>query len=193
MTKQIIGLKACTTIVVNATLKLQKFPKKKDIKKKGKKMNLYELTEAYQNLLDLDLEEEELQGHLKNIDDEIEIKAENIAKVLRSLDAEAEAYKKEIERFTLKKQGAENRAKRLKTYLQEAMEAVDKKKFKTDLFSFNIQKNAPSLKILDESKIPEDFYKIERKLNKVEFKKAVKEGLYEEAAELVQSESLRIR
>lgn len=156
-------------------------------------MNLYELTEMYQNLLDLDLEEEELQGHLKNIDDEIEIKAENIAKVLRSLDAEAEAYKKEIERFTLKKQGAESRAKRLKAYLQEAMEAVDKKKFKTELFSFNIQKNAPSLKILDESKIPEDFYKIERKLDKVEFKKAVKEGLYEEAAELVQSESLRIR
>ena len=156
-------------------------------------MNLYELTEIYQNLLDLDLEEEELQGHLKNIDDEIEIKAENIAKVLRDLEAEAEAYKKEIERFTLKKQGAENRAKKLKVYLQEAMEAVDKKKFKTDLFSFNIQKNAPSLKILDESKIPEDFYKIERKLDKVEFKKAVKEGLYEEAAELVQSESLRIR
>ena len=156
-------------------------------------MNLYELTEMYQNLLDLDLEEEELQSHLKNIDDAIEVKAENIAKVLRSLEAEVEAYKKEIERFTLKKQGAENRAKRLKAYLQEAMEAVDKKKFKTDLFSFNIQKNAPSLKILDESKIPEDFYKIERKLDKVEFKKAVKEGLYEEAAELVQSESLRIR
>lgn len=156
-------------------------------------MNLYELTEMYQNLLDLDLEEEELQGHLKNIDDEIEIKAENIAKVLRSLDAEVEAYKKEIERFTLKKQRAENRAKGLKAYLQEAMETVDKKKFKTDLFSFNIQKNAPSLRILDESKIPEDFYKIERKLDKVEFKKAVKEGLYEEAAELVQSESLRIR
>ncbi len=156
-------------------------------------MNLYELTEAYQNLLDLDLEEEELQEHLKNIDDEIEIKAENIAKVLKDLEAESEAYKKEIERLSNKKKSTENRAKRLKEYLQMAMEAVDKKKFKTDLFSFNIQKNAPSLKILDESKIPEDFYKIERKLDMAEFKKAVKEGLYEEAAELVQSESLRIR
>lgn len=156
-------------------------------------MNLYELTEMYQNLLDLDLEEEELQGHLKNIDDEIEVKAENIAKVLKDLEAESEAYKKEIERLSDKKKSTENRAKRLKEYLQMAMEEVDKKKFKTDLFSFNIQKNAPSLKILDESKIPENFYKVERKLDKVEFKKAVKEGLYEEAAELVQSESLRIR
>ncbi len=156
-------------------------------------MNLYELTEAYQNLLDLDLEAEEVTKHLKTIEDEIEIKAENIAKALKDLEAEAEAYKKEIERLSDKKKSAENRVKRLKEYLQMAMEEVDKKKFKTDLFSFNIQKNAPSLKILDESKIPEDFYKIERKLDKVEFKKAVKEGLYEEAAELVQSESLRIR
>lgn len=95
--------------------------------------------------------------------------------------------------YLIKRKAQKNRAKRLKEYLQMAMEEVDKKKFKTALFSFNIQKNTPSLKILDESKIPEDFYKIERKLDKVKFKKAVKEGLYEEAAELVQSESLRIR
>ena len=156
-------------------------------------MNLYELTEAYKNLLDLDIEEEELQGHLKNIDDAIEIKAENIAKVLRDLNAEAEAYKKEIERMTLKKKRVENRMKNLKSYLEEAMRDVNKLKFKTRLFSFAIQKNAPSLKILDESKIPEEYFKIERKLNKQDLKEAVKKGLYPEAAELVQSESLRIR
>ena len=38
-------------------------------------MNLYELTEIYQNLLDLDLEDEDLQVHLKNINDAIETKA----------------------------------------------------------------------------------------------------------------------
>lgn len=156
-------------------------------------MNLYELTEAYQNLLDLDLEAEEVTKHLKTIEDEIEIKAENIAKVLKDLEAEAEAYKKEIERLSDKKKSAENRAKRLKEYLQMAMEEVDKKKFKTNLFSFNIQKNAPYLKILDENKIPEEFYKVEKKLDKTEFKKAVKDGKYLDVAELVQTESLRIR
>lgn len=156
-------------------------------------MNLYELTEAYQNLLDLDLEAEEVTKHLKTIEDEIEIKAENIAKALKDLEAEAEAYKKEIERLSDKKKSAENRAKRLKEYLQMAMEEVDKKKFKTNLFSFNIQKNAPYLKILDENKIPEEFYKVEKKLDKTEFKKAVKAGKYLDVAELVQTESLRIR
>lgn len=156
-------------------------------------MNLYELTEIYQNLLDLDLEEEDLQVHLKNINDAIETKAENIAKVLRDLNAEAEAYKEEIERMTMKKQRVENRMKNLKSYLEEAMRDVNKLKFKTRLFSFAIQKNAPSLKILDESKIPEEYFKIERKLNKQDLKEAVKKGLYPEAAELVQGESLRIR
>lgn len=156
-------------------------------------MQLYELTEIYLNLKDMDIEEGDLNAALENIDDEIETKADNIAKVLRDFDGDIEALKSEEERLAKKRKAIENRQKQLKEYLQNAMLVLDKRKFKTDLFSFNIQKNAPSLRILDESKIPEDYYKIERKLNKNDLKEAVKNGLYEEAAELVQTESLRIR
>lgn len=156
-------------------------------------MQLYELTEIYLNLKDMDIEEGDLNAALENIDDEIETKADNIAKVLRDFDGDIEALKSEEERLAKKRKAIENRQKQLKEYLQNAMLVLDKRKFKTDLFSFNIQRNAPSLRILDESKIPEDYYKIERKLNKNDLKEAVKNGLYEEAAELVQTESLRIR
>lgn len=156
-------------------------------------MQLYELTEIYLNLKDMDIEEGDLNAALENIDDEIETKADNIAKVLRDFDGDIEALKSEEERLAKKRKAIENRQKQLKEYLQNAMLVLDKRKFKTDLFSFNIQKNAPSLKILDESKIPEDYYKIERKLNKNDLKEAVKNGLFEDAAELVQTESLRIR
>ena len=156
-------------------------------------MQLYELTEMYLNLKDMDIEEEDLNSALENIDDEIETKADNIAKVLRDFDGDIEALKSEEERLAKKRKAIENRQKHLKEYLQNAMLVLDKRKFKTDLFSFNIQRNAPSLKILDESKIPEDYYKIERKLNKNDLKEAVKNGLFEDAAELVQTESLRIR
>lgn len=156
-------------------------------------MQLYELTEIYLNLKDMDIEEGDLNAALENIDDEIETKADNIAKVLRDFDGEIEALKSEEERLAKKRKAIENRQKQLKEYLQNAMLVLDKRKFKTDLFSFNIQKNAPSLRILDESKIPEDYYKIERKLNKNDLKEAVKSGLFEDAAELVSSESLRIR
>lgn len=156
-------------------------------------MQLYELTEMYLNLKDMDIEEGDLNAALENIDDEIETKADNIAKVLRDFDGDIEALKSEEERLAKKRKAIENRQKKLKEYLQNAMLVLDKRKFKTDLFSFNIQKNAPSLKILDESKIPEDYYKIEKKLNKNDLKEAVKNGLFEDAAELVQTESLRIR
>ena len=156
-------------------------------------MQLYELTEMYLNLKDMDIEEEDLNSALENIDDEIETKADNIAKVLRDFDGDIEALKSEEERLAKKRKAIENRQKHLKEYLQNAMLVLDKRKFKTDLFSFNIQRNAPYLKILDESKIPEDYYKIEKKLNKNDLKEAVKNGLFEDAAELVQTESLRIR
>ncbi len=156
-------------------------------------MQLYELTEMYLNLKDMDIEEGDLNSALENIDDEIETKADNIAKVLRDFDGDIETLKSEEERLAKKRKAIENRQKQLKEYLQNAMLVLDKRKFKTDLFSFNIQKNAPSLKILDESKIPEDYYKIEKKLNKNDLKEAVKNGLFEDAAELVQTESLRIR
>ena len=156
-------------------------------------MQLYELTEIYLNLKDMDIEEGDLNAALENIDDEIETKANNIAKVLRDFDGDIEALKFEEERLAKKRKAIENRQKQLKEYLQNAMLVLDKRKFKTDLFSFNIQKNAPSLKIIDESKIPDDYYKIEKKLNKNDLKEAVKNGLFEDAAELVQTESLRIR
>lgn len=156
-------------------------------------MQLYELTEIYLNLKDMDIEEGDLNSALENIDDEIETKADNIAKVLRDFDGDIEALKFEEERLAKKRKAIENRQKQLKEYLQNAMLVLDKREFKTELFSFNIQKNAPSLKILDESKIPEDYYKIEKKLNKNDLKEAVKNGLFEDAAELVQTESLRIR
>lgn len=156
-------------------------------------MQLYELTEIYLNLKDMDIEEEDLNSALENINDEIETKADNIAKVLRDFDGDIEALKSEEERLAKKRKAIENRQRQLKEYLQNAMLALDKRKFKTDLFSFNIQRNAPSLKILYESKIPDDYYKIEKKLNKNDLKEAVKNGLFEDAAELVQTESLRIR
>lgn len=156
-------------------------------------MKLYELTNIYNSLLDMDLEGDELKAHLTNIEDAIEEKADGIAKVLKTMDAEAVALKDEETRLAEKRKALENRSKNLKAYLQEQMLLVDKKKIKTTLFSFNIQKNAPSLKIIDESKVPEEFFIIERKLNKTELKNAVKNGLYADAATLESSESLRIR
>lgn len=155
--------------------------------------SLYELKDMYLNLMDLDLEDSDFKIALKNIDDEIEVKAENYAGLIKNLESEAEAYKKEIERMTKIKKALENRAKFLKKNLEETMIDLDKKKFKTKLFSFNIQKNTPVIKILDKNKIPEEFIEYEKIIKKNDLKKAIKEGLETDSAILVESESLRIR
>lgn len=74
-------------------------------------MQLYELTEIYLNLKDMDIEEGDLNSALENIDDEIETKADNIAKVLRDFDGDIEALKFEEERLAKKRKAIENRQK----------------------------------------------------------------------------------
>lgn len=154
---------------------------------------LYELTELYTNLLDLDLEDEQVQEALEDIDEKIEVKADNIAKLIRGLEGQKDICKAEEERICARRKSIENRIKNLKEYLQATMIATDKRKFKTDLFSFNIQKNRASLKILDEEKVPEEYVEYDRKVLKDKLKKAIAEGLEVDYAELTQTESLRVR
>ena len=68
-----------------------------------------------------------------------------------------------------------------------------KRKFKTDLFSFGIQKNPPTVVVDQKDKIPEEYWKAqEPKLDKTALKKWLKDNA-EEYAHLEQSEGLRIR
>ncbi|MBU5669571.1 siphovirus Gp157 family protein [Peptoniphilus sp. MSJ-1] len=154
---------------------------------------LYELTDMYRNLKDLDLTDEELQQSLNNIEDEIEIKAENIAKVIKENNGYIDLLKEEEKRLADKRKAIENRQNYLKDYIETSMIATDKRKFKTNLFSFNIQKNPASVKWEDETKIPVEFIKTETKVMKKELKEAVQNGLEIEGVELVSTESLRIR
>lgn len=155
-------------------------------------MKLYELTESYRNILEIE-EDADAKKALDIIDGAIEEKADSIAKLIRELEVETKAIKSEEDRLSSRRKALENKTKWLKSYLEESMIAIDKKKFKTDLFSFSIQKNRASLKIKDESKVPEEFVIIEKRINKEELTKAVKDGNYLDCAELVQTESLRIR
>ena len=154
---------------------------------------LYELTELYSNLMDLDLEDEQVQEALEDIDEKIEVKADNIAKLIKGLEGQKDICKVEEERIYARRKSIENRINNLKEYLQATMIATDKRKFKTDLFSFNIQKNRASLKILDEEKVPEEYVEYDRKVLKDKLKKAIAEGLEVDYAEMIQSESIKIR
>ena len=98
----------------------------------------------------------------------------------------------EIARLTARKKALENNVERMKRNLEQSMIALDKRKFKTDLFSFHIQKNPASVDIIGE--VPEEFLiPQEPKVDKKAMIAFVKEHGDTEYAKLTQSESLRIR
>ena len=155
---------------------------------------LYELSENYLKVLEMAEDgEEDLLDTLESIEYEIEDKAENIAKIILNLTGSQATLKLEEERLYAKRKSMENKSKELKAYLEEQMVKTGKTKFKTELFSFGIQKNAPSLDVTSEENIPEEFYVIEKRLNRSDLLKAVKDGLSIDGVNIKQTESLRIR
>ena len=160
--------------------------------------SLYELTgdflRAYELIDAEEYDEDFLIETLEQINEDIEIKADGYAKIMKNYAAEAEALKKEEERLYARRKAKENAVSRMKKSLQESMEATGKTKFKTELFSFGIQNNAPSV-VLDKevSELPEEYQKITVEANKTAIKEALKKGERFDFAHLEESASLRIR
>ena len=157
-------------------------------------MNLYELSIAFQEVQNMDLDPEVMQDTLDSIEDAIENKAENIAKLIRNLESDVTAYKEEEDRLKTKRQATENKVKWLKTYLEDNMKLTGKTKFKSGMFNFSIQKNPASVNITDERIIPEEFLIPQLpKIDKTALKDVLKNGVEVPGAELKQTEGLRIR
>ena len=163
--------------------------------------NLYEITQDYMTILammeDPELDPQTLADTMEAVEGELEVKAENYAKVIRNLEGDIAAIKGEVERLSAKKKTLENNIKNMKSALMMAMETTGKTKFKTELFSFGIRKNAPAV-VMDEpyiENVPERFLKYsEPTINKSAIKEAIQSGEdLEGIAHLEQSTSLTIK
>ena len=161
-------------------------------------MNLYELTENYRNLQDLlenpEIDQDLIEKALDEVEEQLEEKAENIAKLIKTLESEVTGFKTEEKRLADRRKSLENRIAALKRYIDASMKATGKKRFKGQLFSFNIQKNPPSVNITDSTLIPKEYYiQQEPVLDKKTVLAELKNGVIVPGAELLQTESLRIR
>ncbi|WP_438335211.1 siphovirus Gp157 family protein [Clostridium cochlearium] len=158
---------------------------------------LYELTEQYSNLMELldnpEVPQEMLEESLNKINDELDVKLENIAKLIKSIEVDVKGFKEEEKRLANRRKSSENRITNLKEYVEGAMRAVGLKKIKGRVFTLGIQRNAPSVEITKEESIPEKYFILEKKLVKKDILAALKEGKEVPGATIKQTESLRIR
>lgn len=161
-------------------------------------MKLYELTESYLNLQELsekpEVPQELITSALEQVGEELEVKAENIAKLIKTLEVDITGFKEEEKRLSNRRKSLENRVKNLKEYLDGAMKATGKTKFKGKLFSFNIQPNLPGVEVLDEKLIPKKYFVNQAPvLDKKTILKDSKNGEDIPGVKIIQTESLRIR
>ena len=163
---------------------------------------LYELTGQMQALLalmeDPDTDPQIIEDSLEAVSGEIEYKADCYARVMAELEAQKAAVKVEKDRLAALESSLGKNIDRMKESLKTSMIATGKTKFKTDLFSFNIQKNPPRVVIDDPDRIPEGFLipqppKVDTASIKESLKSIDAGPMWEGICHLEQGESLRIR
>lgn len=163
---------------------------------------LYELTGQMQALLalmeDPDTDPQIIEDSLEAVSGEIEYKADCYARVMAELEAQKAAVKAEKDRLAARESSLGKNIDRMKESLKSSMIATGKTKFKTELFSFNVQKNPPRVVIDDPSRIPEGFLipqppKVDTASIKESLKSIDAAASWEGICHLEQGESLRIR
>lgn len=155
-------------------------------------MKLYEITDAYLSLDEAEKTEDVIKV-LDGIKEEFDKKAENTVKVIRNFEGEIQALRDEEKRLADKRKSLEKKKEDLKEYLYLNMERMKVKKINAGIFDINIQKNPPSIKILDEATIPLKYKILTYNLDKKQLKEDIKNGAEIKGAELVQTEGIRIR
>ena len=152
-------------------------------------MNIYEIDNEFatkmDELLEIFDEEtgevtdidrfEELKKALDGLAEERKQKISNVACWYKSLVAEAEAIKTEKQNLAKRQQAVENKAESLKKYLEYALQGEKFEDARCKI-SYRTSESITFADGFDYSKLPTEFQKVTVEPNKVELKKAIKDG-----------------
>ena len=161
-------------------------------------MTLYEIERQYLEILSIDESDPDMLAAKKQALDEIneslEIKADNIARFIRNLDADITALKTEEDRLAEKRRVLQNKQTWLKSYLFNVLKELKLQSIKAGIFNISIRKSPPSVSVKDQALIPREFFiPVEPKLDLRAIAEKLKSGEQVPGAELTQGESLAIR
>ena len=154
---------------------------------------LYELTGIYQQIYDMDMDDETKLDTLESIDwnEDFENKVEGYVKVMKNLDADIEARKNEIDRLKKLNDADKSKKERMKTDLATSMELTGHDKVDTTLFKVSFRKSEAVE--VDDLLLPEAYKVATWKADKKRLKEDLKNGLEILGAELVERKNLNIR
>lgn len=158
---------------------------------------LFEITKEVIELASLLEEGEftpELEQQLAITRDELDSKAENYVKVIRSVEGDISVIDAEIKRLKEIREGKTRVVDRMKDALSTAMTAFKVDKIETSLMKLFFRKSE-SVEILDETLVPEQYKFVRVAVNpdKILIKKLIKSGESVPGAEVVEKLNLQIK
>ena len=155
---------------------------------------LYELEGIYAQLQTMELDDETFKDTLESIDfqQDLEQNIEYFVKLLKNAVSDAERFKQAKQEFYDKEKNAKAKAEKYIVVIERAMKMSNKQKVEAGLFVVSLRKYK-QVDILDETKIPLEFMKLEYKPIKTELAKHLKAGEVIEGATLIEKESLQVR
>lgn len=162
--------------------------------------SLYSMTaeweEVFNMLLDPEIPEDAIFDTIDMIEADMDEKADSYAKIIRRMEGDEKIIQEETRRLRDRAAAIANRRGRMKASLEEMMRTTGRTKFKTALFSFNIQKNggaAPLVFLTPVDQIPAEWRK-PGEPDTVRIRQALESGAECPFAALGErGESLRIR
>lgn len=159
--------------------------------------SLFEITQEVIELASLLEEGEftpELQERLSISKEELEEKAINYGKVIKSIDADVKAIDNELARLSALKESKVKTIDRLKESLSNAMKLFNVAKIETPLIKISFRKSE-ILEIEDKNLINPFFKKTKEvsTIDKSAIKKAIKSGWNVPGAKIVEKQNLQIK
>lgn len=170
-----------------------------------KKQSLFSIGLNFYALRDLtnEIEFNELTGEVINndeavqelfneIQEDLSVKLDNSAYVVKELTSDADMLDLEIKRLTKKKTALKNKAEMLKKLMLGAVQASGEKKIVTDLHSFTTR-NSKSVNILIEDEIERKYMIPKFQIDKKKIGEALKNNELVKGAELLEKTTLNIK
>lgn len=116
-------------------------------------LKLWEIADAYLRISDFIGEDEGWQQALTDIAEEFDSKVENVAKMVKTFEAESKVYQEEAKRLGDKAGAAANRASSLKEYLLREMLTIGRDKIQGAIFKVSLMVSPPSCEVVNEEEV----------------------------------------
>ena len=157
-------------------------------------MKLYEIKEEFLRLADMELDEETMKDTLESLQFDFTEKVDNVACVIKSLEAESDALKNEIDNLLMRQKSKLKKAQDLREYLLINMRDTNNLKIETTRNVLSIKKNPVSV-VVEEGFNDKKYIneKITYTVDKTAIKKAIESGIEVAGARLEQKERLEVK